>query len=49
MKEGHLLRVLRLVGRELAVSAAEGTEAIFRQRAAMIDIERCVEQAAYRF
>ncbi len=49
MKEGHLLRVLRLSGRELAVSAAEGTEAIFGQRAAMIDIERRVEQAAHRF
>ena len=49
MKEDHLLRVLRLSGRELAVSAAEGAEAIFRQRTPVIDFKRRVEEAAHRF
>ncbi len=43
MKESHLFAVLLLTGGELAVSAAEGAETIFRQRTPVIDVERRVE------
>ncbi len=49
MKESHLFAVLLLTGGELAVSAAEGAETIFRQRTPVIDVERRVEQTAHRF
>ncbi len=44
MKESHLFAVLLLTGGELAVSAAEGAETIFRQRTPVIDVERRVER-----
>ncbi len=49
VKESHLFAVLLLTGGELAVSAAEGAETIFRQRTPVIDVERRVEQTAHRF
>lgn len=49
VKESHLFAVLLLTGSELAVSAAEGAETIFRQRTPVIDVERRVEQTAHRF
>ena len=48
MKEGHLLGVLRLLASQLSIRAAKGAEAIFGQRAAVIDFERGIQYPTYR-
>ena len=48
MKKRHLLGVLPLPGGQLTICAAKGTKSIFRQRAAVIDFKRGIEESPYR-
>ena len=48
MKKRHLFGVLRLLSRQLTIRAAKGAKTIFRQRAAVIDFKRGIEESPYR-